>query len=74
MWLDSQWIVKNTVHDFLIGTGIRWIAVKDLTNAVNTSSAVVPRPEILLDVLDSVHAQTVNYNPQLDGKVTVTGL
>lgn len=58
--VDSHWIVENTVHDFLVGAGIGWITIKDFANTVNASSAVVPRPEIFLDVLNSVHSQTVN--------------
>lgn len=61
----SQRVIEHAVHDLLVRAGIGWVAVEDFADTVDTSSGVVARPEALLDVLDGVKAETVDYSPLL---------
>lgn len=62
MRIDLHWVVKNTIHDFLVWTNQCRITVVYLTNTVDSSGSLKASPEVFLNFIDRVDAQSVNFD------------
>lgn len=57
---NSHRVIKYAINNVLIRTSEIHIPVEYLTHAVDSSSFVVARPKALLDIPNSIDAETIN--------------
>lgn len=56
-----HWKVENSVRRVLVGAGVCRVAVIDFSHGIDTGSLVEGGGRNLVDVLDCVNAQAINW-------------